>query len=68
MAEPCDENLRKLLGLAKEMIALADEGDRDRLDPDCGIIFGILRDAAYKLRRMAEAECERHGARRDPGG
>ena len=60
MERPCNENLRKTLRLTKEMLALADEGDRDRNDPSCGIIYGIMRDMAYKLRRMAESECEKH--------
>ena len=29
-------------------------------DPSCGIIYGILRDTAYKLRNLAEQECQRH--------
>jgi hypothetical protein len=60
MSELSNDNLKRLLTLTREMIALADEGDRDRNDPHCGIIYGVLRDAAYKLRMMAENECERH--------
>jgi hypothetical protein len=55
-----NENLKRTLDMAREMIALADEGDRDRIDDSCGIIYGILRDAAYRLRQMAEAECQKH--------
>ena len=46
--------------MTKEMLALADEGDRDRLDDSCGILYGILRDVAYRLRRHAREECEKH--------
>ncbi len=42
------------------MLALADEGDRDRNDDSCGIIYGILRDSAYRLRKLVETECEKH--------
>jgi hypothetical protein len=42
------------------MIALADDGDRDQQDPSCAILYGLLRDMAYKLRRVAEEECARH--------
>ena len=42
------------------MIALADEGDRDRNDDSCGIVYGVLRDTAYRLRKLALAECEKH--------
>jgi hypothetical protein len=55
-----NENVRRVLRLAREMIALADEGDRDRKDISCGILYGILRDMAYQLRRMAEKEREIH--------
>ena len=62
MPKPFNENLVKLLRLTKEMLALADEGDRDRDDTSCGIIYGVLRDTAYKLRRLADQECEKHRA------
>lgn len=62
MPKPSNENLLKLLQLTKEMLALADEGDRDRNDASCGIIYGVLRDTAYKLRRLADQECEKHRA------
>lgn len=62
MPKPFNENLVKLLRLTKEMLALADEGDRDRNDASCGIIYGVLRDTAYKLRRLADQECEKHRA------
>ena len=64
MAEAFNENLVKLIRLSREMLALADEGDRDRNDDSCGIIYGILRDSAYRLRKLAENECDKH---RDAG-
>ena len=60
MGRPFNDNLRKTLRMTKEMLALADEGDRDRNDPSCGIMYGIMRDVAYKLRHLAENECEKH--------
>jgi hypothetical protein len=61
MNKLCTRNLQRLVTLTREMLALADEGDRDRDDPHCGIIYGILRDSAYRLRKMAEEEIGRHG-------
>lgn len=55
-----NENLDRAIGLTREMQALADEGDRDRLDDSCGMLYGVLRDMAYQLRRATQAECERH--------
>ena len=38
------------------MIDLADQGDTHREDNGCGILYGILRDSAYKLKKLAEEE------------
>ncbi len=58
--KPCDQSLLKTLEMTRSMLALADEGDRDREDVGCGILFGVLRDCAYKIRRLAEQEREAH--------
>lgn len=42
------------------MILLADQGDADREDAGCGIMYGILRDSAYRLKKIAERERESH--------
>jgi len=60
MSAAFNENLLRTIRLTREMLALADEGDRDRGDDSCGIIYGILRDSAYRLRKLAEQECEKH--------
>ena len=66
MAKICTKNLERLVRLTREMLVLADEGDRDRDDAHCGIIYGILRDSAYRLRKLAEEEVLRH--RQGEGG
>jgi hypothetical protein len=58
--KPCDQNILKTLHLVDEMIALADQGDVDREDVGCGVLYGMLRDTAYKLKRMAEEEKRSH--------
>ena len=60
MSKPFNENLRRLLALTSEMLAFAERGDLDRDDATCGIIYGVLRDAAYKLRQLAAEELNRH--------
>jgi hypothetical protein len=55
-----DNNLRRVIRLSREMLALADKGDRDRNDQSCGILYGILRDMAYQLRKFAQEECRKH--------
>lgn len=63
MGAVANENIKRVLALTREMLALADDGDRDRQDQGCGILYGILRDAAYRLRGVAEEERRRHQER-----
>lgn len=58
--QAADRNLLRVLELTREMLALADEGDRDRQDDGCAILYGILRDSGYHIRRLANQERERH--------
>lgn len=58
--KPCDENIKKTLDLVKNMLDLADEGDVVREDSNCGVLYGVLRDSAYKIKQLAEAEKEAH--------
>ena len=60
MSDAANENLRRLKRLTNDMVALADDGDRSRQDASCGILYGILRDTAYRLRKLAEQECDEH--------
>lgn len=57
---PCNLHIAKTLQLTEEMICLADQGEADREDNGCGILYGVLRDAAFKLRKLAEAERQNH--------
>ena len=56
----CNHNIRRTLTLAEAMIKLADRGDSDREDVGCGILYGVLRDSAYKLKQLAEKEKTAH--------
>jgi hypothetical protein len=56
----CDHNIKTTLELVEAMIKLAERGDSDREDNGCGILYGILRDAAYKIKQVAEMEREAH--------
>ena len=56
----CDENIKKTLKLADEMIGLADKGDIQREDIGCGILYGVLRDAGYKIKKIAQDERKAH--------
>ena len=58
--KPCNLHISKTLKLVEEMIWLADQGDTDREDNGCGILYGVLRDSAYKLKKLAEEERINH--------
>ena len=56
----CDSNIKTTLELVEDMIRLADKGDIDREDTGCGVLYGVLRDSAYKLKKLAELEKDNH--------
>ena len=58
--KPCNLHIINTLKLADEMIDLADQGDADREDNGCGILYGVLRDSAFKLKKLAEEEKLNH--------
>ena len=64
MKQAFNNNLLEVLNLSEQMLHLAERGDRDRNDASCGILYGILRDSAYRLRALAQRECDHH---RDEG-
>jgi hypothetical protein len=56
----CNQNIIKTLELVEEMIDLSNSGDIHRDDVGCGILYGILRDSAYRIKKIAEAEKKSH--------
>ena len=58
--KPCDSNIKSTLNLVEKMIKLADNGDKHREDTGCGILYGVLRDSAYRLKELAQEEKENH--------
>jgi hypothetical protein len=46
--------------MVDSMLILADEGDAVREDVGCGILYAVLRDSAYKIKKRAEAERKAH--------
>ncbi len=57
---PCDNSIVKTLELTKKMLDLADEGDAVREDTNCGVLFSVIRDSAYRIKQLAETEKEAH--------
>ena len=56
----CNENIKKALAMSASLLELADQGDMDREDDGCGVLYGVVRDAAYKIREQAEKEKKNH--------
>ncbi|MCK4839171.1 MAG: hypothetical protein KAS94_10230 [Desulfobulbaceae bacterium] len=55
-----NECIKRVLELSREMIILADDGQLAAKDDGCRLLFGILQDCAYKLRKSAEEEKAAH--------
>ena len=55
-----NENLQKTLRLSESMLELARLVDQERREGQCGELFGLLRESAYKLRELAQDEVTRH--------
>ena len=60
MKNRCNDAIKKALDLTHEMMELADEGDSNREDVGCGVLFGTVRDCAYKIQALAESEIAEH--------
>jgi hypothetical protein len=56
----CNRSLEETISLTDTMLALSEKGDIAREDDGCGILYGVLRDSAYKIKKMAEAERDAH--------
>jgi hypothetical protein len=55
-----NECIKRVLELSREMIILADEGQAAAQDDGCRLLYGVLQDCAYKLRKKAEQEKDAH--------
>lgn len=63
MKKEQDEYIRRALAIARELKALADEGDAERSDDGCAVLYGVVRDCAYKIQAEAEREQGQHEAK-----
>jgi hypothetical protein len=56
----CDQNIIETLKLVDKMVELAQQGDADREDVSCGVLYGVMLDSAFKIKKLAEEEKESH--------
>lgn len=62
-----DVHIQRSLELARELTVLADEGEAAMEDDSCAVLYGVIRDCAYKIRGMAEKERKEHELQRVAG-
>jgi hypothetical protein len=58
--KPCNNNIIEALNLSHQLLLLADKGDIEREDDGCGVLFGIIRDSAYRIQSEAKKEVAMH--------
>ena len=63
MARAYNEHIAEVLEMSRQLLVLADMGDLDSEDDGCRVLYGIVRDCAYKIRAQAEREREVHKIR-----
>lgn len=63
-----DKYLRQVIRISDEMLEVAYQGDACREDVGCGVVFGSVRDKAYKIRKLAEEELRTHEQKATEGG
>lgn len=56
----CNQNIQDILELAEKLLSLSDRGDIDRNDDSCGVLYGVARDAAYRILDLAGKEKDKH--------
>jgi hypothetical protein len=56
----CNQHILEALELSRKLFILSDEGESDAEDNSCVVLYGVIRDAAYKIRNHAERERQQH--------
>jgi len=52
--------IKQALEIARKLSFLADKGDLECHEDCSAVLFGVMRDCAYKIRERAEAEKNRY--------
>ncbi len=63
MKQACNEHIKQAFDAARRLTILADEGEGASRDDGCMVLYGVIRDCAYKIRIEAEREREAHKAK-----
>ena len=60
MAQTCNNHIKQALEEVRALTILADEGEADSRDDGCVLLYGVVRDCAYKIKSQAERERKVH--------
>ena len=60
MSKTPNQNIKEALEASRILTILADDGESASRDDGCAVLYGIIRDCAYKIRGRAEREREVH--------
>ena len=60
MASLCNRHIQTALDLTRQLIELADKGQVYSEDDGCVLLYGIIRDCAYRIKAEAERERDIH--------
>jgi len=63
MTSQANKCIRRALRIARTLMSVADEGDVQMRDDGCAVLYCVMRDCAYRLRKQAEREREAHRAK-----
>ena len=63
MTKTSDCYIKEALELARQLTLLSDYGEAVSKDDGCAVLYGIIRDSAYKIRNKAEEEQKVHKGR-----
>jgi len=55
-----NKHLKEALEMSRKLTILADEGEASSRDDGCAVLYGVIRDCAYKIRSRAERERDVH--------
>lgn len=60
MNKTANNNIKEALEASRMLTILADRGESCSRDDGCAVLYGIIRDCAYKIRGRAERERDIH--------
>ena len=60
MRHTCNRHIREAFELVKNMIILSDSGEAHCRDNGCALLYGVIRDSAYRIKKEAERERDSH--------